>query len=410
MSFAQIATLAASLKHIVAGPADTVLTREVLRQRHLFAEMIERTQGNVPLQQVLDDAASTAARGCRAAMAKVLELSRADNTLIIKSQYGLSRDALGQSAGKADPGNPPGEALKAIAPFVDPDVRRRPAETLPKVLAENGVVTSVNLPLVNRDGAYGVLEVDYTEPTEVSALHLSFLAAVAGALAENIEKTQTHAALASERDAKAVLLREQQHRIRNNFQLIIAMVQRSVLRARDDEARKNLRDIERRVFAMASLYDHLLGLAEQDAFADLGRYLSTMAANFDDFYDLSGNRISLTINLQFGIVVDLDTCTTVGTIVNELVANSVEHAFAGTSGVITVALARNGDNGCVVSVTDDGRGSAGPTVDESTGLRMVRHMLAGIGGRLHLETGPGKGMRWSLFLDASSIRESRTST
>ncbi|HEY2020171.1 histidine kinase dimerization/phosphoacceptor domain -containing protein [Paraburkholderia sp.] len=404
MSSAQIATLAASLRHIVADPSDTVRTADVLRQGQLFADMIERTQGDVALQQVLDDATQTAAQGCFAAMAKVLELDRSNNTLVIKSQYGLSHAALGQPAGKAEPGNPPGEALKSVAPVVDPDVRRRPPDSLPKVLAENGVVTSVNLPLVNYEGAYGVLEVDFREPTEIGPLQLTFLASIAGVLAENIEKTHARAALAAERDAKAVLLREQQHRIRNNFQLIIAMVQRNVLRARDDDTRRSFRDIERRVFAMASLYDHLLGLNEQEEHADLGRYLSTMAANFDDLYDLVGNGISLTIKLQFGIIVGLDTCTTVGTIVNELVANSVEHAFDGTAGHITVSLSRSDDKGCLVCVTDDGRGLSGPAVDENTGLRTVRNMLTGIGGRLDLETGPGKGMRWSLRLGASEVR------
>jgi hypothetical protein len=118
------------------------------------------------------------------------------------------------------------------------------------------------VPLVNHNGAYGVLEVDFPEPTEIGACHVSFLASVAGILADSIEKIGVREALASERDAKAVLLREQQHRIRNNLQLIIAMVQRNMLNATDDY-RKIFRGIERRVFAMASLYDHLLGLSER---------------------------------------------------------------------------------------------------------------------------------------------------
>ena len=47
-------------------------------------------------------------------------------------------------------------------------------------------------------------------------------------------------------------------------------------------AERSLRDIERRVFAMASLYDHLLELSDQAESADLGRYLSAMVANFDE--------------------------------------------------------------------------------------------------------------------------------
>jgi two-component sensor histidine kinase len=401
MGSAQVATLAASLRHIIADPSDTVSMKDLLLQRQLVAEMIEATQGNVTLQQALDGATRTAARGCCAPMAKVLELDPSDNRLVIRSKYGLRFGTLGQSAGKAEPGNPPGEALRNIAPVVDPDVRQRPPGVIPTILRENAVVTSVNVPLVNHDGAYGVLEVDFWEPTEIGAFQVSFLASVAGTLADSIEKIRVREALASERDAKAVLLREQQHRIRNNFQLIMAMVQRNMLKATDDE-RKVFRGIERRVFAMASLYDHLLGLSEQAESADLGRYLSAMAASFDDVYDLTGKGISLKIAPEFGIVVDLDTCTTIGTIVNELVANSVEHAFAGAKGRISVSLSRLGSGDCAVSVRDDGPGMEASAVKENTGLRTVRQMLARIGGRLDLETGPGKGMSWSMFFGASA--------
>ncbi|MBP0588382.1 GAF domain-containing protein [Paraburkholderia sp. LEh10] len=410
MTSAQIATLAASMNHIVADDADTVLLSEVLRQRRLFARMIEAAQGNPPLQKLLDDATLTAAHGCSAPMAKVLELDSSDDSLIIKSQYGLAIDVLGQRAGRAVSGNPPGEALKAAAPVVDSDVRKRPPELLPKVFKDNHVVTSVNLPLINHDGPYGVLEVDFHQVTAVGALHISFLASVAGALAENIEQTQARAALAAERDAKALLLREQQHRIRNNFQLIIAMVQRSVFKANDNDDRKSLRAIERRLFAMASIYDHLLGLSEQSEFTDLGRYLGTMAANFDDLYDLKDRSISLRIDLQFGIVVDIETCTTVGTVVNELVANSVEHAFADAGGQITVSLNRFAQHECVVCVEDNGRGLGKSMLEESTGLRTVRHMLGAIGGQLDLEAGSQRGMKWLLRFSDGAVRQSRSPT
>jgi hypothetical protein len=126
MNSAQVATLAASLRHIIAGPSDTVPMKDLLLQRQLVAEMIEAAQGNVTLQQALDGATRTAARGCSAPMAKVLQLDPSDNGLVVRSKYGLTFGALGQSAGKAEPGNPPGEALQNVAPYVDPDVRQRP--------------------------------------------------------------------------------------------------------------------------------------------------------------------------------------------------------------------------------------------------------------------------------------------
>ncbi|WP_172966171.1 sensor histidine kinase [Cupriavidus pauculus] len=398
MRSAQTATLAASMGDIVAAPGQTVPLQEVLRQRQLFAEMVEAMQGDVTLQQVLDSAVRTAAQGCGAPMGKVLELDAARGTLVIRSHHGLKAADMGREVGEAASGNPPGEALRQAAPVVDADVRRRPRDVLPAIFVENAVVTSVNLPLINHDGAYGVLEVDFRETVEIGALEMSFLASVAGMLAECIEKHRAQAALALERDAKALLLREQQHRVRNNFQMIIAMVQRSTFLASED-GRKPLREIERRIFAMASLYNHLLGLSEQAQHADLGRYLGGLAASFDEFYDLKASGIAFNLDVQFGLVADLDRCTTIGIIVNELVANAVEHAFAGGSGEIRVSLAASPPRGCVVRVSDDGRGLPAGPGEEGVGLRTVRRMLEGIGGRLDVASATGQGAAWTITVD-----------
>jgi hypothetical protein len=101
MISAQAATLAASLEHIVAGADETVLLRQVLHHRRLFVRMLEAMQGEVSLQHVLDCATLTAAHGCDAPMAKVLELDLADNSLVLTSQYGLAPHTLGRCVGKA---------------------------------------------------------------------------------------------------------------------------------------------------------------------------------------------------------------------------------------------------------------------------------------------------------------------
>lgn len=397
MTTARAATLAAALKQIVAAPDETVRVEDVLAQHRLFTQMVTAARGDVTLQQLLDLGAEIAAKGANAPMAKVIEL-RSDSSMAITSQFGMLPQDVGRTAGKAANGNPPGEAIRRAAPVVDQDVRLRPPEALPDLLKEKAVVTSVNLPLLNEHGAYGVLEVDYREEVSVSALTLSYLASVASLLAESIENQRVQHQLMAERDAKGVLLREQQHRIRNNLQMVIAMVQRIGLKVAE-ESRKDLRNIERRVLAMAALYDHLLGLSEQAERADLGRYLAAMSTTFDDFYDLARANISLKIAFQFGIVVDLDTCTAVGTIVNELVANAVEHAFDNQPGEILVSLSRLAPEGFTVTVADSGDGVTTPTLAENIGLRTVRNMLDSIKGRLDLQSSPTHGTVWTITIE-----------
>jgi len=107
--------------------------------------------------------------------------------------------------------------------------------------------------------------------------------------------------------------------------------------------------------------------------------------------------ITLEINLVSGISVTLDTCTAIGTVVNELVANAVEHAFAGTSGQLTISLTRNPSGGYTICVADNGRGLL-PSALEHIGLRTSRRILSSIGGQLHHRSQPAPGTAWDLTL------------
>src|SRR5690606_20572478 len=101
---------------------------------------------------------------------------------------------------------------------------------------------------------------------------------------------------------------------------------------RDADAKRLFTDVTRRVFALVSLYDHLLGLENQDSKVSLAEYLSALCANFSAFYDLAGHGIEVRLALDPDVETGIDVCTGLGTVVNELMANAVEHAFEGPHG------------------------------------------------------------------------------
>ncbi|VXC94250.1 conserved hypothetical protein [Burkholderia sp. 8Y] len=395
MSFARKATWAACIDNLAFSDTETVPVAVLVRQRKALAALHDAFQGERSIARLRDIAVQAASAGCASPMAKVLELQSADNTLILKAQVGMGASAIGREAGTAEAGNPPGEALIFARPVVVADVPAERGELAPAILHDYHVVTSVSLPLIGAQGPYGILEVDYDQRHEVDASHLSFLASIAAILAEGIESRQRQDELIEDRDAKVTLLREQQHRIRNNFQMITALLERRASECADPAVQKGFREVERRVFAMASLYDHLLGLGDHAESVDLGAYLENMCASFDDFYDLRGSQVSLTLSLARGAAaLPIDTCAAIGTVVNELVANAVEHAFGGAPGNVRVAMQRTGA-GVVIEVSDDGRGYA-PGASDSTGLSTVRRIVGMFGGRLDVQSQPGAGTRWTL--------------
>ena len=130
------------------------------------------------------------------------------------------------------------------------------------------------------------------------------------------------------------------------------------------DSRERFLAVERRVFAMASLYDHLLGV-EQDGTVILQNYLESLCAGLREFYVMAERGISLAFHRTGDVAAAIDVASTLGLIVNELVANSVEHAFPQRrGGKITICIEREpgGVRGRAAS-----RGWSSPTMASAIG-------------------------------------------
>ncbi len=147
-------------------------------------------------------------------------------------------------------------------------------------------------------------------------------------------------------------LKEIDHRTRNNYQTVLALVELQARQASDAGVSGALRQVADRIQAIANasqqlavkgggldtvrLDDHLCGLVEQIQ-RGLSRREIEVECDVDD------------------VTASADTATSISIIVNELVTNALKHAFNGEgSGKVSV-MGRHG-SGFELIVTDDGRG------------------------------------------------------
>ena len=152
-------------------------------------------------------------------------------------------------------------------------------------------------------------------------------------------------------DAKDTLLRELQHRVKNNLQMITALIRMETRNATVSD-QKRFERLAGRVDALAILYQ-TLSADEQKVEVDLGVYLSQIASAVMASHAVEGIRLDMKVDAY---PVSIDVAMPTGLVVNELLTNAIKHAFPGDGGgTITLHSIVNGD-GCQIVVADDGVG------------------------------------------------------
>ncbi|KAA3452284.1 histidine kinase [Mesorhizobium sp. SARCC-RB16n] len=150
---------------------------------------------------------------------------------------------------------------------------------------------------------------------------------------------------------KDTLLRELQHRVKNNLQMITALIRLETRNATEPD-RKRFERLAGRVDALAILYQTLSGEEHKEE-VDLGVYLSQIASAVMASHAVEGIRLDMKVDTY---PVSVNVAMPAGLVVNELLTNALKHAFRGRdSGTITLHSVVNGD-GCRVVVADDGIG------------------------------------------------------
>ena len=150
---------------------------------------------------------------------------------------------------------------------------------------------------------------------------------------------------------KDTLLRELQHRVKNNLQMITALIRLETRNATEPD-RKRFERLAGRVDALAILYNTLSADEQKDE-VDLGVYLSQIASAVMSSHAVEGIRLDMKVDTY---PVSINVAMPTGLVVNELLTNSLKHAFRGREGgTITLHSMSDGD-GCRVTVSDDGIG------------------------------------------------------
>lgn len=262
------------------------------------------------------------------------------------------------------------------------------------------IKTLINVPLMEGERMTGFLGFDAVRSPRAwgeSDIRLLRLAGemIAGALARRSAEERLRISL----EEKDVLLREVHHRVKNNLQVVYSLLylQANALGGRvESVALDAFRQSCARIRSMAVIHERLYR-SEDLSGVDFGDYLEALIPDLLDAWGRTGD-VAVTLVAR-GVRLPLDVAIPCGLIVNELVANCLEHAFPSRGGSLSIALRLAPGGLLEVSVVDDGVGFVPPRdwrQGGSLGLQLVGDLVDQLDGEVLLESGSGRGTRFQM--------------
>jgi PAS domain S-box-containing protein len=194
---------------------------------------------------------------------------------------------------------------------------------------------------------------------------------------------------------KESLLREVHHRVKNNLQVISSLLNLQAASIKDPQVVQLFRESQTRITSIALLHETLHRSNDLSRIR-MSNYLRTLAGHVFRSYGIDHKAIVLDLLVE-DLAFDIDTAMTCGMIVEELLSNSLKHAYAvGKEGRIQIELQAQDEGAYLLQVSDDGVGILKDGVRRnsgSLGLELVNLLAGKLEGTVELQRGPGTAWR-----------------
>jgi PAS domain S-box-containing protein len=212
---------------------------------------------------------------------------------------------------------------------------------------------------------------------------------------DNTERKKAEEALA---EMDKMRIKEIHHRIKNNLQVISSLLDLQADKFGDEKVRDAFKESQNRVVSMSLIHEELYKGEGTDKL-NFSAYLQKLAENLFQTYSLSNKNIRLLTDLEEDAFFDMDTAVPLGIIVNELVSNSLKHAFTeGEEGEVRIRLCReekkNGirESPFSLTISDNGKGIP-ENIEleslESLGLQLVSILVDQLDGKIEVKRAQG---------------------
>ncbi len=212
------------------------------------------------------------------------------------------------------------------------------------------------------------------------------------------QKNENLQQLAQQKDSlledKEMLIKEIHHRVKNNLQVVISLLNTQSAYLNNEQASAAIRQSQHRMQSRSLIHQKLYQ-SENVAFINMAAYIHELTDYLSESYD-TGHAIHFDLNAE-EIELDVAQAVPVGLILNEAITNAIKYAFPDEhKGTITIAMQSIPGNNLLLGINDNGIGLP-ETFDtgknNSFGMSLMQGLAKQLEGTLQIKSDKGLSIR-----------------
>jgi len=244
---------------------------------------------------------------------------------------------------------------------------------------ENDIYTLLDIPLRISGELVGVMCYEKTSvKKEFNKDEISFCLSVSFVMASNLESRKRRAAqdkLEKLLREKEILLKEINHRVKNNFSILISLLRLRKNKVKSEESLALIEENEQRIFSMLKIHD-MLDKNNQYSELNLSDYIKELVLEFRVTYPQINHNFKVNVN-YLDFLISTKKAIHLGLIISEILLNSIKYASDKTKDYeVLISLQQKTENEIELKIGDNGSGfDFNELIDKHTlGLELIKDL------------------------------------
>ncbi len=196
------------------------------RQQGVLAEFGRQALRTDEIQELLQRATELVSSALEIDLVKILELRPDRKSMLVRAGVNWAPGVVGHAIIEADGGSAAGYALRSGEPVISLDIENEKRFTIPQLLRDHDVKSTINVVIQGEHDPFGILEVDAQRHVDFTQDDVNFLQNYANLLAGAIDRVSAHGQI-------SLMLSELQHRMQNMMAKIQAIARRTAATSSD---------------------------------------------------------------------------------------------------------------------------------------------------------------------------------